>query len=266
MIKLWDETPLYDESFGQDEPWLKVFPSQSKEKTAAVIVCPGGGYSHLAPHEGDPVAEWVNSMGLCAFVLTYRLEPYTYQATISDVLRAVQQVRYNADKYNIDPEKIVVMGFSAGGHLASSAAVHFNDFDIAGEKDEVSLVSPRPDAAVLCYPVISSDKEIAHLPSFERLLGDEYENEKMRKFFSSEKQIKHDTPPVFLWHTAEDATVNVINSLEFAKGLRNKGIPFELHIFPYGRHGLSLAYDYEDERISEWTKSCENWFKTINFI
>jgi len=266
MIKIWDKTPLFNEEYGQPEPNLKPFLLENKKKTGAVIVCPGGGYRHLAPHEADPVAKWVNSTGLSAFVLTYRVEPYTYKATISDVLRAVQYVRYNAEKFGIDPERIAVLGFSAGGHLASSAAVHFDDFEIAGEKDEISKTSARPDAAVLCYPVISADKEIAHLPSFERLLGEDCENENVRNFFSNEKQIKPDTPPTFLWHTAADATVNVINSLVFAKGLKDKDIPFELHIFPNGRHGLSLGDTGEVERISEWTKSCENWFKTINFI
>ena len=266
MIKLWEKTPLYDETFGQEEPFLKVYPIEKKEKTGAVIVCPGGAYRHHAPHEKEPIARWINTLGMTSFVLTYRVAPYTYEAITSDVLRAIQQVRYNADKYNIDPDKIAVLGFSAGGHLASSAAVHFSDFEIAGEKDEVSKMSPRPDAAVLCYPVISGDEDITHADTFKRLLGEKSEDKKMREFFSNEKQIKDDTPPTFIWHTAEDSIASALNSIAFAKGLREKKIPFELHIFPHGGHGLTLGVEWGNDRISEWTQSCKNWFKTINFI
>ena len=257
-FKLWEQnTPFFNPDFGQAEPDMEFFKGEGK---GCVIVCAGGAYSFRSDHEGIPVAKWLQSAGVSAFNLTYRFAPYRYKATVGDVLRAVRLARHYAGELGYDRDKIGVLGFSAGGHLASCAAVHFDDCEEKIAGDEIDSESSRPDAAILCYPVISSDETIGHMGSFENLLGDE--NDK-RDFFSNENQIKDNTPPTFLWHTSDDEAVNVENSLRFAAGLRRKNIPFELHVFPHGQHGLGLARD--TDRVGEWTTACENWLKTINF-
>lgn len=255
MIKLWNNnTPGYDESLNQPEPRIVPYITDSDKPTACIIVCPGGGYGHLADHEGAPVCEWLNSIGISAFCLSYRLNPYKYEYITNDILRAIRVVRYNASRYNIDENKIGILGFSAGGHLCSSAAVHYNDA-ILDEADPADRVSSRPDCAILCYPVISSDSGIAHTGSFKYLLGDDMTIE-LLDYYSSEKHIDENTPPMFIWHTAEDTGVPCANSLVMARALSEKRIPFELHIYPEGRHGLGLA---EGLYASEWTKNCEKW-------
>ena len=257
-FKLWEQnTPYFDPELGQAEPDMEFFKGEGR---GCVIVCAGGAYSHRADHEGVPVAKWLQSAGVSAFNLTYRFAPYRYKATVGDVLRAVRLARFYAAELGYDRDKIGVLGFSAGGHLASCAAVHFDDFEEKIAGDEIDRESSRPDAAVLCYPVISSSK-IGHLSTFQNLLGDEFDDKK--DFFSNENQIKDNTPPTFLWHTSEDDAVSVINSLRFAEGLKNKNIPFELHVYPYGGHGLGLAQDMD--RVCEWTAACENWLKQLNF-
>ena len=263
MIKLWEEnTPYFKAEYGQEEPSLTPFPAKSGERNAAVIVCPGGGYQTRAEHEGGGIAEWLSGIGISAFVLNYRVKPYTYPAILGDVLRAVRLVRHNADKLDIDHFKIGVLGSSAGGHLSCSAAIHFDDGD-KNSSDPIERESSRPDAAVLCYPVISFEKEFSHMGSRNNFLGDE-QNEGLIHKFSCENSVRENTPPMFLWHTAEDASVPVENSLIFAAALRQKKIPFEMHIYPHGRHGLGLAEDVE--RVGEWTLSCCEWFKSIGFI
>lgn len=256
MIKLWESAPGYDESYGQSEPYITPYIVESDKPTPCVIVCPGGAYSGLADHEGGPVAKWLNSFGFSAVVLYYRRVPYAHKYITNDLLRAIRYVRYNAEKFNVDKDKIGVLGFSAGGHLCSSSAVHFDDA-ICDVNDPVDSVSSRPDFAVLCYPVISSEESIANKGSFENLLGEE-ETPELLNYYSSEKQVKDNTPPVFLWHTADDGAVPVENSLEMAKALRAKKIPFELHIYPEGPHGMGLA---EGKYPGEWTVSCEKWLK-----
>lgn len=259
-IKLWEkDVPYFNPKYNQNEPDMEFF--KGKDGNGCVIVCAGGGYLVRAPHEGVPVAEWLQKSCVSAFNLTYRFAPYTYKATVGDVLRAVRVARHYADELGYDKNKIGVLGFSAGGHLASCAAVHFDDLEEKIAGDEIDNESSRPNAAILCYPVISSDEKIWHEGSFRNLLGEDFDDKK--DFFSNENQIKDNTPPVFLWHTSNDATVSVVNSLRFAEGLRKKQIPFELHIYPYGRHGLGLAK--EEDRVAEWTNACENWLKTINF-
>lgn len=265
-IKLWEKTPFYDGKIGQPEPYLRHYPADGR---ACVIVCPGGAYEFISPREGEPVALWLNSIGISAFVLTYRVAPYTEKATTGDILRAVRVVRHNAANFGTDKNKIGVLGFSAGGHLASSAATHFSDFAF-DRLDEADDESSRPDAAILCYPVISSDGEIRHEGSFKNLLGGKAGDGELLRYYSNEKQIKPDTPPCFLWHTRCDGVVPAENTLSFALGLQKNKIPYELHIYDKGCHGLALCgedmiNEHGDLRASEWTKSCQEWLRSINF-
>ena len=184
--KLWDKTPFFDENINQPEPFLKPYIKDGAK--SAVIVCPGGAYRDLAEHEGHPVALWLNSIGITAFVLTYRLAPYTEKAITGDILRAVRVVRSNAENFGIKKNKIGVLGFSAGGHLASSAAVHFSDF-VFPKTDDTDNERPRPDAAILCYPVISSDSGMCHGDSFKNLLGEKFGDEKLMNYYCNEKAV-----------------------------------------------------------------------------
>ena len=258
MIKLWNTTPGYDESYGQPEPYIVPYIVESDKPTPSIIVCPGGAYSHLAAHEGEPICRWLNSFGISAFCLSYRLKPYNHKYITNDVLRAIRVVRYNAEEYNVDAEKIGVLGFSAGGHLASSATVHYNDAELSSE-DPIDSVSSRPFCSVLCYPVISADIEISHTGSFKNLLGNDMTIE-LLNYYSNEKQVTEDTPSVFLWHTAEDPGVPCANSLAMAKSLWKHNVLCELHIYPEGRHGLGLA---EGHGAADWTKACEKWLLNI---
>jgi acetyl esterase/lipase len=262
MIKLWeDKTPYFDESIGQEEPVLTPYIAGDGAVRPAIIVCPGGGYHHRAYHEGEPVAQWLNSLGISAFVLNYRLSPYTYKAIENDVYRAIRVVRYNAEKWRIDPGRIGTLGFSAGGHLASCSALYFDRAELRAG-DPVDTVSSRADAAVLCYPVISLRGEFGHSGSCDNFFGD-LKTPELVNLYSGELNVPDNAPPVFLWHTSNDGSVHVSHSLRLGEALRNKNIDFEMHIYPDGRHGLGLATDYD--RVNEWTQQCSRWLKTIGF-
>jgi acetyl esterase/lipase len=248
------------EKIGQDIPGLKPYLIEKETLTSAVIVCPGGGYVCKAPHEGEPIAKWLNTIGVNAFVLDYRVAPYKHPYPMLDVQRAIRYVRYNCKEFNIDPNRIVILGFSAGGHLAGTAAVHF-DFG-KEDGDEIDKVSCRPDMSILCYPVITTGKH-THQGSVDNLLG-ENPSQELLDYMSIEKQVKENTPPMFLWHTAEDATVPMENSLLLAAALKEKNIDFELHIFPKGRHGLGLSN--EVPYVTRWIKLCEEWLKEKKII
>jgi acetyl esterase/lipase len=248
----------------EDKPSLTPFLAVSGTAGgAAVIVCPGGGYSHLADHEGKPVAQWLNTLGIKAFVLKYRLGPsgYRHPAMLQDAQRAVQYVRSRAQDLGIDPAKIGIMGFSAGGHVASSAGTHY----VAGEEasaDPIARVGSRPDFMILIYPVISMG-EFAHAGSRKNLLGDN-PSQQLVDLMSNEKQVTKDTPPAFLVHTENDATVAVENSLQFAAAMRKAGVGVELHLFQTGpKHGYGLATG--DPVVGTWPKLCENWLRARGF-
>lgn len=262
MIKLWDGgTPGFNPEIKQDFPSIKPYIINSAAPCGAVIVCPGGGYSHKAAHEGEPIALWLNSIGLSAFVLNYRVAPYKHPYPLKDAQRAIRYVRYNASEWNINPNQIGILGFSAGGHLASTAGTHFDEGD-TNAQDPIDTVSSRPDAMVLCYPVISFG-EYGHKGSMVNLLG-EKPDEALKYSLSNENSVSNNTPPAFLWHTADDQSVNVENSLMFSSSLKKHEVPFELHVFPHGRHGLGLAQELPD--VSMWTALCEKWFRGIGFI
>jgi len=261
MLNLWEnEIEGFDEKIGQNKPNLTPYLIEKDTLTPAIVVCPGGGYTHKAAHEGEPIAKWLNTIGINAFVLDYRVEPYMHPYPMFDAQRAIRYVRYNSKEFNIDPNRIGILGFSAGGHLAGVSSVHF-DFGKEGG-DEIDKVSCRPDMTILCYPVITTG-EYGHKNSFKALLG-ENPTQELLDFMSIEKQVKENTPPVFLWHTAEDQSVPMENSLFLSKALKEKGVDFELHIFPKGRHGLGLKS--EVPYVTRWARLCEEWLYEKEFI
>ncbi len=241
-----------------DKPKITLYRAASGNG-AAVVVCPGGGYGVLAAdHEGKQVAEWLNSFGVSAFVLQYRLGPrYHHPAPLQDAQRAIRMVRSGAGTWGVDPTRVGILGFSAGGHLASTAATHF-DAGQPASADPVERVSSRPDFAVLCYPVISMKDPVAHVGSRRNLLGDD-PDPKLVELLSNERQVTPQTPPTFLFHTADDPGVPVDNSLLFFSALRKAGVPAEMHVFAHGRHGVGLAPD--DPALSQWPKLCASWMK-----
>ncbi|MBE6050517.1 MAG: alpha/beta hydrolase [Clostridium sp.] len=262
MIKIWGNSiPGFDTSIDQKEPSLKKYIIKGKELRPAIIVCPGGGYTFKAPHEGEPIAKWLNSIGINAFVLDYRVSPYRHPYPLLDLQRAVKFIRYNHDKFNIDPNRVGVLGFSAGGHLAGSLCVHF-DYEGDYHKDEIDMVSAKPDMSVLCYPVINLT-EYAHIGSKNSLLGEDA-NKELVEFMCLEKQVREDTPQTFIWTTAPDNSVPMENSLLYATALKKNKVPFEMHVFPEGGHGLGLRNDFP--YVTRWAKLCEEWFIERKFL
>ena len=262
-IKLWENgAPRYDASLGQEEPALTPYLVDGAK--GAVIVCPGGAYRGLAPHEGEPIARALNAGGISAFVLRYRLTPYHYPVQLLDVQRAIRVVRARAAEFGIEPDKIGVLGFSAGGHLAGMAATMYDDPDATVENgDAADALSCRPDAAILCYPVLSLIESCTHEGSCQNLTGYEDAPEEVRARLSLERRVSDTTPPVFLWHTAEDAGVPVDNSLRFARAMHAHQRPFSLHVYPHGRHGLGLAQ--EMPMACGWMNEVIAWLKDLSF-
>jgi acetyl esterase/lipase len=244
-----------------DKPKLTPYLAPAdKSVGTAVIVCPGGGYAHLAmDHEGSLVAEWLNSLGVNAFVLDYRHhgKGYDYPAPIQDAQRAIRTVRANAEKWKIGPAKIGIMGFSAGGHLASTAGTHF---DRGNEKsdDPIERVGCRPDFMILCYPVVSMTSPYTHQGSKKNLIGDHPDPE-LAKSMSNETQVTSETPPTFLFHTNADTGVPVENSVMFYLALRQAKVPAEMHIYQNGPHGVGLAKN--DAVLTTWKERLADWLK-----
>jgi acetyl esterase/lipase len=248
-----------------DQPKITVYRAPAdKANGAAVVVCPGGGYVVLASdHEGKMVAEWLSSLGVSAFVLQYRLGPrYRHPAPLQDAQRAIRTVRARAGEWGVDPRRIGLLGFSAGGHLASTAATHFDDGK-PDATDPVERVSSRPDFAVLCYPVISLLSPAVHSGSRDSLLGDA-PDPKLVESLSNERQVTPRTPPAFLWHTDDDGAVPVENSILFFEAMKRAKVPGELHVFLHGRHGVGLAPD--DPVLSQWPRLCAQWMEGMGFL
>ena len=238
------------------------FPPASKATGAAIIVCPGGGYSHLADHEGRPVAEWLNTLGITAFVLKYRLGPrYHHPAPLLDAARAIRTVRARATEWHLDPTRIGILGFSAGGHLAATIGTHF-DAGKADASDPIDRFSSRPDLMVLIYPVITM-KEFTHAGSKKMLLGEQPTPE-LITLLSNDEQVTKETPPAFLVHTADDPGVPVENSLRFAEALRKARVPVEIHIYEHGPHGFGLGT--KDPILATWPQRCAEWLRMHGFI
>jgi len=246
----------------EDIPTLTPFlPLKEKATGAAVIVCPGGGYGHLADHEGAPVAQWLNSIGITAFVLKYRLGPrYHHPAPLQDAARAIRTVRARAAEWKLDPERIGILGFSAGGHLAATMATHF-DPGKPDAKDPIERAGSRPNLAILIYPVITMGDK-THAGSKQNLLGDNPPAD-LVTLLSNEKQVTKETPPSFLVHTMTDAAVLVENSLMFVAALRQAGVPVEFHLYERGPHGFGLGRD--DPILSTWPARCADWLRVHGF-
>ena len=264
-IRLWSgDAPLARGEEAGDIPTLTIFrPDPAKANAGALVICPGGGYQGLAAHEGKPVAEWANSVGLTAFVLRYRLGPtYRHPAMLFDAARAVRTVRARADEFGVDPRRIAVLGFSAGGHLASTIGTHF-DAGNPEAADPIDRVSSRPDALVLIYPVVALATEYAHGGSRRNLLGNQPDPDTLASL-SNETQVTKETPPTFLVHTHEDGPVPAENSLLFALALRKAGVPVELHLYEKGPHGFGLGGD--DPSLSTWPDLCAKWFEKRGFL
>ena len=249
------------------EPTIAVFlPSKQQATGQAVVICPGGGYQGLAyDWEGTDIAKWLNSKGIAGIVLKYRLPnsesvKVSYQAPLQDVQRAMRLVRAHAEEWNISRDKVGIMGFSAGGHLASTLGTHF-DHEDTFQKDSVDALDARPDFMALIYPVITMNTEFTHQGSRNSLLGKD-PSEIQVKNFSNELQIKENTPPTFIIHATDDEAVPVENSLLFYQALREKGIYTEMHIYPEGGHGFSLAINKGS--LSSWTERYHDWLKDIN--
>jgi acetyl esterase/lipase len=238
----------------EDQPALTAYlPPKDRAARVAVVVCPGGGYRTLAmDHEGRQIAQWLNTLGVAAFVLQYRLGPrYQHPAMIDDAHEAIRTVRRRAAEFNIDPAKVGIWGFSAGGHLASTAATHFDD-------------ATRPDFAILSYPVITLTNEAyVHKGSRLNLLG-EQPDPKVVESLSNELQVTPRTPPVFLVHTHEDTTVPPENAVLFYLALRKAGVPAEMHIYERGRHGLGLGQT--DAAFSSWPARLADWLRTRGIL
>jgi len=242
------------------------FPPAEKATGAAVVICPGGGYRELAAHEGDGYARWLNEHGVSAFVLKYRLGSggYHHPAMLQDAARALRTVRSNAKNWHLNPRKIGIMGSSAGGHLASTLLTHFDAGD-PNAADPIERVSSRPDIGILCYAVISMGTN-THQGSKNNLLG-KTPDVALVELLSNEKQVTQDTPPCFIWHTWEDQGVKVENSLSFAMALRDHGVPFDLHIYQKGGHGMGLGKDSQDpSRHHPWTYDCLYWLRAQGFV
>jgi acetyl esterase/lipase len=287
ILPLWDgDPPNYRES-GEvmksdttnivrislvQHPDMAVFlPSTRNATGEAVVICPGGGYHILAyDWEGSDIARWFSSRGIAAVVLKYRLPDsksniIPHKTPLMDAQRAFRLVRYHAGSWNIDPGKIGIMGFSAGGHLASTLSTHFDKGD-PGHTDPVERMSCRPDFSILVYPVISFTGEFSHSGTRAALLGEDPDPELVR-YYSNELQVTAETPPAILIHSGDDEGVPVQNSLVYYRALLGNGIPAEMHIYPYGGHGYSLAIGRGHlatwpDRVLEWiryiTKSVNN--------
>ena len=232
---------------------------------AAMVICPGGGYAGLAAHEGNDYALWLNQHGVTCFVLKYRLGSHGYRhpVMLEDAARAVRWVRAHADDYKIDTHRVGIMGSSAGGHLAATLLTHF-DAGNPNSSDVIERQSSRPDLGILCYAVITMGK-FTHEGSKENLLGKNPSPELVENL-SNELQVTPNTPPCFLWTTFEDTTVPMENSMMFAEALRKNHVPFDLHVYQKGGHGMGLKDKPPFAHPHPWAADCLFWLKVQNFV
>jgi acetyl esterase/lipase len=263
-ILLWPgHAPGAQGDTDSDKPALTIYPVDngpgSQKVPTGVLVFPGGGYVNLAiDHEGQQIAAWLNSYGIPAFVLRYRLGPkYHHPVELGDAQRAIRYVRAHAAKFGIDSRRIGIWGFSAGGHLASSAGTHF-DNGTTNSADPIERESCRPDFMILAYPVITFQEPYLHRGSRDSLLGPN-PDPALVNLLSNERQVTKQTPPTFLFHTSDDAAVPVQNSLLFYEALRTAGVPAEMHIYEHGEHGVGLARN--DPELAKWPDLLAAWLK-----
>jgi acetyl esterase/lipase len=277
VVPLWDgKAPHAVGDSAADKPSLTVFKAPAdKANGTAVVVCPGGGYGFLADdHEGKQVAEWLNGLGVTAFVLKYRIATKDrpgplLMAPLSDAQRAVRLVRARAKDYGIDPKRVGIMGFSAGGHLASSAATHFDEGSGQRDAGDIERTSCRPDFAVLAYPVITMEDGVTHAGSKKNLLGDKPDPELVEKF-SNEKQVTKNTPPTFIFQTSADTAVVPENAVRFYLACKKVGVPVEMHVYEKGRHGVGLGRDPKwtggEKSVETWPDRLADWMKARGLL
>jgi acetyl esterase/lipase len=270
-LLLWEgDAPLAGGQETADRPRLRLYRVESQQSTAAIVILPGGGYGHLAVgHEGEEIAAYFNRLGITAAVCSYRHRGggnngagYGHPVPLLDAQRAVRTLRSAADRWNIDSQRIGIIGFSAGGHLASTVSTRF-DAGQADAADPIDRVSSRPDFAILGYPVISLGTPHTHLGSQRNLLGEKPDPDVLLSL-SNELAVTGQTPPTFLFHTAEDKAVPAENSLQYFSALLRAEVPAELHIFERGRHGIGLAAEHG--AASAWPELCAQWLKSHGFI
>lgn len=268
-LPLWPEgAPHAQGSEESDIPTIRVYLPQEldgvKASGAGVVICPGGGYGILAmDHEGHQLARWFQKNGVAGFVLRYRHAPkYRHPVPMEDAHRAIRYVRANAEKLGVDVGRLGIMGFSAGGHLSSTVATRF-DAGNPEAKDPIDRFSCRPDFAALCYPVISLSAPYAHKGSGRNLFGSDIDDAKLESL-SNERHVTADTPPTFLFHTAEDNGVPVQNSLEFFMALKKAGVPCEMHIYQDGPHGVGMAP--ADPAVFGWKDRLLDWLRGSGFL
>ena len=256
---------------GDCDPKVTVYVQQNMDemgrgdlKRPAVILCPGGGYRYVSQREAEPVALMLLTAGMNVFVLDYSVAPHTFPTQLREVAGAMELIYANAQQWHVDTNRILIMGFSAGGHLAGH---YSNCYDIP-EVREVFPESKPVNAAVLCYPVITANPQYCHLPSFQRLSGHEALTREDVEKFSLEKLVSKYTPPTFLWHTFEDTAVPPMNSILYAQSLAELGRPFSIHIYPKGGHRLSTADEQTTGpanpvtmHVADWVDSFKKWFQ-----
>ena len=253
-VFLWkDKAPYSDESPDQAQPSVAPYPVNSSK--GAVVVCAGGAYGWKSDHEAWPVAEMINEAGVSAFVLDYRVKPCHFMAPLADANRAIRVVR------SLGYEKVGILGFSAGGNLCCAAATHYDAGDPESE-DEIERLSSRPDAFIPCYAV-SSFVSYTTPGTVRNLLADRQNDPELLRFFSAELNVTKDTPPAYIWHTVNDGSVPVESSLALARALSDKGVSYEMHLFPEGSHGLGLAQG--DPSVSRWAGELKAWLLREGF-
>ncbi len=267
-VKLWPEgAPGAKGTEDKDQPFINVWAAaKDKANGAAFVVCPGGGYGGLAAdHEGVQVAKWFNGLGVSAFVLHYRLgsQGYHFPTQLIDVQRAIRHVRANAQQYGIDPNRIGIIGFSAGGHLTSMAATMFDEKPAGMTNDAIDQVSARPDVAVPTYPVISMIEDFGHKGSRKNLLGPN-DNDELAKHVSTETRVTANTPPIFIFQTDEDTVVPAENAVAFYLACRKNKVPAELHIYRPGPHGVGLFLG--DPVLGTWSMHLRDWLRNQGFL
>jgi len=281
VVPLWsDGAPGALGKEPKDAPTITVRLPKSETPTGALVICPGGGYGGLAmDHEGHQIVEWANAMGLAAVLCDYRHrgKGYGHPAPLQDAQRAIRLTRFHAAEWNIDPNKIGIIGFSAGGHLVSTVITQFEATNEStntpsantpsatdrSTNDSIEARSSRPDFAILCYPVISMGSAFTHRGSEVNLLGKDATPETLQRF-ASERNVRSDTPPTFLLHTLEDKAVPPGNSLVFYQAMVAKQVPGELHIYQKGQHGIGLAKSIPG--ASDWPLACQRWLHQLGMV
>ena len=260
--ELWEpgKVPLYDPEKGS-APYIETALLETGLNNPCVVVVPGGAYVGVASWvEGYPICALLNAAGYSAVMLNYRVKPYGFPTQLTDLKRAIRFTRAHAKEWNIDPEHVGVIGFSAGGHLAMTGALAFDE-PTPDVGDEIDAFSARPDNAALCYGVCSLDPEITHAETRRAFLNGKEDDEALAFRFSGENMVRPDAPPLFLWHTAEDKGVDPRCSIRFVNAFVSAGIPVTFHLFPYGPHGIGLGKEHPP--ADEWGRLYTRWLDIL---